>query len=79
MMLKLIDLSLEKHILSMTLLVEGDTNKAYRLSVDTQTEWFDTLQSDVPEEYALYESQTKMALRRYRGKVLPESITSMWY
>lgn len=78
-MLKLIDLSLCEQILSMTVLIEGDVDRTYRLSVNMQTEWFDTVQSDVPDEYKIYERQAKTALRRYKGKELPQIITSMWY
>lgn len=78
-MLKLVDLSLNGHILTMTVLIEGDTNRAYRLSVDIETEWYSVINSDIPSEYKIYERQTKTALRRYKGRSLPEVITSMWY
>ena len=78
-MLKLIDLSLDGHILTMTVLIEGDANRAYRLSVDIETEMYSVVNSEIPDEYKIYERQAKTALRRYRGRELPESITSMWY
>lgn len=78
-MLKLIDLSLNGHILTMTVLIEGDANRAYQMSVDIKTERYSVVNSDIPSEYKIYERQAKTALRRYKGKSLPEIITSMWY
>lgn len=78
-MLKLVDLSLNGHILTMTVLIEGDANRAYRLSMDIETERCSVINSDIPSEYKIYERQAKTALRRYKGKDLPVVITSMWY
>lgn len=78
-MLKLIILQLKGNILEMTLLVEGDENKAYNMSVDITAENLTTVSSDVPKEYRMYERQAKTALRKYKGKELPKVITSMWY
>lgn len=78
-MLKLIDLSINGHILTMTVLIEGDANRAYQLSVDMETERYSVVKSEIPSEYKIYERQAKTALRRYKGKALPEVITSMWY
>lgn len=62
----------------MTVLVEGNEDLAYYMSVDTDTEYFSVVESDIPSEYKIYERQAKTALRRYRGKELPETITSSW-
>lgn len=78
-MLRLKNLRLNGHILFMTVLVEGDENRAYQLWVDADTEWFTTIKSDVPDEYRTYECQAKMALRRYKNQDFPENILSMWY
>lgn len=77
-MVKLINLFLENHILSMMVLIEGDEARAFKLSVDMQTEYLTVVESEVPDEYKIYERQAKTALRRYRGKELPETITSVW-
>ncbi len=78
-MLKLTDFSLNGHILTMKVLIEGDANRAYLLSVDIEKERYSVINSEVPSEYKIYERQAKTALRRYTGKSFPEVITSMWY
>lgn len=78
-MLKLKNFTLSGKILSMVLLVEGDETKAYKLSVNIKTEFFDVVQSEVPEKYKSYINQAQIALVKYRGKELPDVITSMWY
>lgn len=77
-MVKLINLFLENHILSMMVLIEGDEARAFNLSVDMKTECLNVIESEIPDEYKIYERQAKTALRRYRGKELPDTITSMW-
>lgn len=78
-MLKIRDFVLDGNILSMTVLIEGDEEQAYRMSVDVTTEYFDVVSSEFSDYERMYESQACMALTRYRGKELPEVITSMWY
>lgn len=77
-MVKLINLFLENHILSMMVLIEGDEARAFKLFVDMKTECLAVIKSEIPDEYKIYERQAKTALRRYRGKELPDTITSMW-
>ena len=77
-MLKITDFIFNGNILSMTVLIEGKGELAYYMSVDTDTEYFSIVESDIPDEYRIYERQAKIALRRYRGKELPEIITSSW-
>lgn len=60
-MVKLINLFLENHILSMMVLIEGDEARAFKLSVDTQTECLSVVESEVPDEYKIYERQAKTA------------------
>ncbi len=78
-MLKIRDFVLDGNILSMTVLIEGDEEQAYRMSVDVTTEYFDVVSSEFPANEIMYERQACMALTRYRGKELPEVITSRWY
>lgn len=78
-MLKLKDFILDGNVLSMTVLIEGDEEQAYRMSVDVTTEYFDVVSSEVPVYDIMYERQASMALINYRGKELPEVITSRWY
>lgn len=78
-MLKLKDFTLNEQTLTMTVLIEGDEKRAYRLSVDVKTKYFSVVDSETPSDYKMYERQAKTALRRYRGKELPKTITSMWY
>lgn len=77
-MLKITDFILNGSILSMTVLIEGKEELAYDMSVDTDTEYFSIVESDIPAEYRIYERQAKTALRRYKGRELPETITSSW-
>lgn len=78
-MLILRDFIRDGNILTMTVLVEGKEDAAYRLTVDTEPEFFKTLESEIPDEFKSYERQAKVALRRYRGQELPERVVSMWY
>lgn len=77
-MLKLKDFVLEGHILTMTLLVECKEELAFRMSVDTNTEWFTVVSTEVPDEYKMYERQASVALHTRRDEPLPETITSSW-
>lgn len=77
-MLKIKNFVFNNDILSMIVLVEGDENRAYNLSVDINTEYLSVVESDIPQEYKIYERQAKTALRKYRGKELPDTITSAW-
>ena len=70
----------------MVVLIEGDASRAYEISVNTDSEIFSIVQSDIPDEYRMYERQVQMALREYDKQHkdtflnnLPESITSAWY
>ena len=77
-MLKLKNFTFDGNILTMTVLIEGDENRAYSLSVNTDTEFYSVVNSDIPQEYKIYERQAKTALRKYKDKELPDTITSMW-
>ena len=63
----------------MTVLIEGKEEQAYRMSVDVTTEYFDVISSEIPAGERMYERQARVALTKYRGKELPEVITSRWY
>lgn len=78
-MLKLKDFTLNEQTLTMTVLIEEDEKKAYRLSVDVKTKYLSVVNSEIPSDCKIYERQAKTALRRYREKELPKTITSMWY
>lgn len=77
-MLKLTDFIFNGSILSMTVFIEENKETAYHMSVDTNTEYFSVIKSDIPYEYKIYERQAKTALRKYKGKELPEEIASSW-
>ena len=79
-MLKLTNFEFFDNILKMVVLIEGDESRAYEICVDTDSEMFDIVQSDIPDEYRIYERQAQMALREYdkQHNDLPESITSAW-
>lgn len=77
-MLKLKDITIAGNIISMLVLIECDENRAYALSVDTDTEWYSVVKSDIPADDRIYERQAKVALREYRGKTIPDEIVSAW-
>lgn len=77
-MLKLKDITIAGNIISMLVLIECDENRAYALSVDTDTEWYSVVKSDIPADDRIYERQAKVALREYRGKTIPNEIVSAW-
>lgn len=77
-MLKLKDITVEGNIISMLVLIECDESRAYKLSVDMNTERFSVVKSEIPEDYRIYERQAKTALRQYRGKDIPDMIVSAW-
>ena len=77
-MLKLKNITIAGNIISMLVLIECDENRAYALSVDTDTEWYSVVKSDIPADDRIYERQAKAALREYRGKTIPDEIVSAW-
>ncbi|MDE5737819.1 MAG: hypothetical protein K2H93_05575 [Oscillospiraceae bacterium] len=72
-MLRITDFIFDGNILSMTVWVEG--KEEHHMSVDMDT--FSVVESDIPNR--IYERQAMVALERYKGKELPEKITSYWY
>lgn len=78
-MLKLTNIKMNGNAAEMLVLIEGNTDKAYSLTLDVSGEYYSVISSDVPSEYKIYERQAKTALRKYHGKQIPEEITSMWY
>lgn len=78
-MLKLINFKKNEDRLYMDVLIEGDTNNRYQLCVNGKDPMFSIISSDIPDEYKIYERQARVALRRYIGKKLPETVTSVWY
>lgn len=78
-MLKLTNIKINGNAIEMLVLIEGDTDKAYSLTLDVSGEYYSVISSDIPPEYKIYERQAKTALRKYHGKQLPDEIMSMWY
>lgn len=76
-MLKLTNFKITDNHLYMDVLVEDEDIK-YRLCVDKSDAIFPVVSSSIPSEYKIYERQARIALRRYIGKALPESISSSW-
>lgn len=77
-MLKLVELKLNHDILSMKVLIEGDVNRAYGLSVKI-SDGYAVVCSEIPLEHKIYERQARTALRKYDPHKLPETISAMWY
>lgn len=80
-MLKMIEVNVEGNIVSGYLLVEGDPQKKFFLSIDTQPEFCKVIKSDIPDEYSTYERQARVALMRYRdeNREIPSEFVSRWY
>ena len=78
-MLKIQNLRGDGIKLYMDVLIEGDATNSFELCVDQNNTMDPVLSSSIPEEYRLYERQARMALRKYIGSELPETIVSSWY
>lgn len=65
--------------LYMDVLIEGSALDSYELCVDQTDSIYPVLSSSIPNKYRLYERQARMALRKYIGGDLPETIVSSWY
>ncbi len=78
-MLKIQNLRGDGIKLYMDVLIEGDATNSFELCVDQNNTMYPVLSSSIPEEYRLYERQARMALRKYIGRELPETIVSSWY
>lgn len=77
-MLRIIDFRLDGNILTVTVLVECDENRAYTLSVDMRSEYCLSVSCDIPDEYRDYKRRAQQELSRYRGKQLPRMIELIW-
>lgn len=80
-MLEITDFCLKGNMLSMKVIIDKDTDDYFSMTVDTSTEWFSVVSSDVSEENRFYQRQAIAALLRYRGKEneIPERIVPVWY
>ncbi len=80
-MLEITDFCLEGNMLSMNVIINKNTGEYFSMTVDTSTEWFSVISSDVSEENRFYQRQALAALLRYRGKEkeLPEKIVPYYY
>ncbi len=78
-MLKIKVCSKEGTILTVAVIVEGKEELTFLLSVDTNTEYYSVVRTEIPGDYKIYERQAREALLRYRGKQMPDEIESMWY
>ena len=84
-MLKLLNFQFYENTLTFRILIEEDDTKIYNISVDADSEMFTNLESEVPDDYKIYERQARMALTEYRKQHedfpiqgLPEMITSLF-
>ncbi len=77
-MLRITDFILDGNILTVTVQIEGDPERAYRLSVDMSTEYCLSRGSDIPDEYRDYKRRAQQELSRYRGSQLPRMIELIW-
>lgn len=78
-MLKLINFEKDGTCMHMDVLIEGDEKLRYQMCVDMEDPMRHVISSNIPDEYKIYERQARVALRRYIGKKLPETVTSVWY
>ncbi len=78
-MLKLINLKKENNIINALLLVECDSSLAFNIKYIIKGNEIDVLESDVPDDYKIYQRQSLLAFDDYDLNNLPKSITSTWY
>ena len=62
----------------MNALIEGSADNSYELCVEQDDDMYPVISSCIPNQYKLYERQARIALRKYIGKDLPETIVSSW-
>ena len=78
-MLKLINIRKENDIINALLLIECDSKLAFNIKYIIKENEIDVLESDVPDNYKIYQRQSLLAFDDYDLDNLPESITSAWY
>lgn len=78
-MLELINIMRTGDLISFTILVEGNTDDAYRMTVKDDGDVYPVVSTDLPDECFVYGIQARTALKRYAGREFPEKVTSMWY
>ncbi len=77
-MLRIINIKADGDQLYMEVLIEDNGNERYGLCVDKSSDMYPVISSQIPEKYKIYERQARMALRKYIGKELPETVISCW-
>ncbi len=75
-MLKLVNIKQDDTIIKATVLIEGDENRSFNLSFDSNG---NILTSTAVNEQKYYEAQARIAFQKYIGKPIPKEIISMWY
>lgn len=76
-MIKILNITVIEHILKCIII--GDNGETYHMTCDLDTKYFNTISSDIPEEFKMYERQARMALLEYKGKTFPKEIEYVWY
>lgn len=77
-MLTITNVKIIDNILYFLLLIESDPAHSYAMAVDLSTDALSVIDSEVPDEYKIYERQARAAIMAYRGKKMPTTITSSW-
>ncbi len=78
-MLKLKVLENVGDFVKVLVMVEGRENETFKMTVDMSTEWCDIVESEAEWKHKIYERQARVALKKYKGKELPQIIETMWY
>lgn len=66
------------NLLSFTVQVECDPDRAYSMTVENDGDIFPAVSSNIPDEYRIYKRQASVVLQSYVGKELPETVVSAW-
>lgn len=75
-MFKLIDIKQDDTMVKATVLVEGDENRSFNISFDSEG---NIVSSTADHEQKYYEAQARIAFKKHIGKPIPKEIASMWY
>ena len=77
-MLEMCNFQIDGNIISFIMRVECDNARSYEMSVNMDADIPSIVSSSVPECYRTYERQARTALRNYKDKEIPVTVTAAW-
>lgn len=77
-MLEMRDFQIDGTIITFIMRVECDAARSYSMSVDMTSDIPAIVNSEVPDCYSIYERQARTALRNYKNKDIPATVTAAW-